>query len=416
MKHRHFLSAAVIGLGLGLGLVPAATPLIPPALAAENSVRPEVGKPLQAAQELIKAQKYRDALAKIHEAEEVGELTPFESGLVDQLRAGAAQGAGDFATAAKAYESLLAAGRGPAATDPLKVTQVITSLYFQAKDFGKAASWAKRYVADGGTDPNVRNLIAQAYYQGEDYPNAVKAVQDQIKAAEQAGQPVPEAPLQILLNSENKLDDKDGYGFALEKLVTYHPKPEYWESLLHRIGARQGFPDRLQLDLDRLAQSVGTLKTTAEVVEFAELALQAGLPGEAKAIIDKGYADGVLGTGADAERHKRLRDLATKKSEEDLKTLAVAEKDAAGQPDGTGLVNTGFDYVGYGQLAKGLPLLEQGIQKGSLKRPDEAKLHLGIAYLLAGQKDKAVATLKTVQSTDPTADLARLWIIKAKES
>ncbi|MGZ5252291.1 MAG: tetratricopeptide repeat protein, partial [Caldimonas sp.] len=39
------------------------------AVQAQESLRPEIGKPLQAAQELIKAQRYKEALGKVREAE-----------------------------------------------------------------------------------------------------------------------------------------------------------------------------------------------------------------------------------------------------------------------------------------------------------------------------------------------------------
>ena len=67
-----------------------------------------------------------------------------------------------------------------------------------------------------------------------------------------------------------------------------------------------------------------------------------------------------------------------------------------------------------GQFDTGLALMEQGIAKGGLRRPDEAKLHLGIAYLSAGQKAKAIQTFRDVGGTDGTADLARLWLIHAQ--
>ena len=57
--------------------------------------------------------------------------------------------------------------------------------------------------------------------------------------------------------------------------------------------------------------------------------------------------------------------------------------------------------------------MEQGIAKGGLNHPDDAKLHLGIAYLWAGKKSDAIKMLKSVQGTDGTSDLARYWIIQA---
>ena len=46
---------------------------------AEEALRADVGKPLQAAQDLMKAGKYKDALARVREAEAAGNRTPNEN-------------------------------------------------------------------------------------------------------------------------------------------------------------------------------------------------------------------------------------------------------------------------------------------------------------------------------------------------
>ena len=58
--------------------------------------------------------------------------------------------------------------------------------------------------------------------------------------------------------------------------------------------------------------------------------------------------------------------------------------------------------------------MDAGIKKGDLKRPDDAKLRLGTALVMAGQKAKGVQVLKGVQGADGTQDLANLWIIFAR--
>ncbi|HEX6705042.1 MAG TPA: hypothetical protein VF169_09800, partial [Albitalea sp.] len=82
--------------------------------------------------------------------------------------------------------------------------------------------------------------------------------------------------------------------------------------------------------------------------------------------------------------------------------------------DGTALVNAGMNLVFAGDKQQGLQLMQQGIAKGNLKRADDARLHLAVAQLVAGEHAKAQATLRAVSGNDGTADLARLWTLYAK--
>jgi tetratricopeptide (TPR) repeat protein len=67
-------------------------------------------------------------------------------------------------------------------------------------------------------------------------------------------------------------------------------------------------------------------------------------------------------------------------------------------------------YSGLGQHDKAIALIQKGIARGDLRNPEDAKLHLGIAYLRAGNKAKAAEAFRSVKGTDGTADLARLWL------
>jgi len=58
--------------------------------------------------------------------------------------------------------------------------------------------------------------------------------------------------------------------------------------------------------------------------------------------------------------------------------------------------------------------MEQALKMGGFKRAEDARLHLGVAQLLAGRKTKAMETLGAVKGTDGTAEIARLWILLAR--
>ena len=77
-------------------------------------------------------------------------------------------------------------------------------------------------------------------------------------------------------------------------------------------------------------------------------------------------------------------------------------------------MNAGLNYVMHGQLEKGLQMMEQALKMGGFKRPEDAKLHFGLAQVLASQKSKGVETLRTVKGNDGTAELARLWVLYAQ--
>ena len=384
----------------------------------KETIRPEVGKPLQAAQELLKAQKPKDALGEIGKADAVPNKTPLESYLVDRMRASAAAAAGDVPMAIQAFEAVIASGRLTPA-EQLPMIQALAGSYYRNKDYPKAIAWAARYYREGGTDPSLRLLLIHSYYQNGEYDAAAQESLADIQADEKGGKPPPEDRLQLLANAYLKLGDTNRYAYALEKLVTYYPKKEYWTDLILRTQKRPTFGERLSLDVMRLRLANGTLETPEEYMELAQMALQAGFPAEAMQVVEKGYEAKLLGMGANADRHKRMRELAQKQLADDRKALAQKKTlDAAlAQKDGIALVDIGYAFVTDGQFDKGLELMERGIAKGvsDAKRPQDAKLHLGVAYYMAGQKDKAAAIFPTVEGVHGAADMGRLWAIRARQ-
>jgi len=404
--------AGAVAAGFGLQMGPDGRPHFASALAQSEPVRPEIGKPLQAARDLIKGQKFKEALAKLREVEAVPNRTPYENFLLEQMRAAAAGPAGDNEQTIKALQALIASGRLSEA-DQAKYAASLASLYYRAKDFANAATWAQRALKGNPNDSTMRELMIQSYFQAGDFATASKEALADIQAAEKAGITPPEAKLQLLANVAARSSgggDKAAYLAALERLVAYYPKREYWADLLRRIESRPGFSNRLSLELYRLRAATKTLSSPNDYTEMAQLALQEQQAAEAKKILDEGFANGVLGKGQEAERQKRLLALATQKAVEAPTDLKTAEADAANNKDGGALVRIGLAYTGLGQYDKGIGLIQQGINKGGLKHKEDANLQLGIALTRAGQKGRAATAFKSVTGTDGVADLARLWM------
>ncbi len=396
-----------------IAIVVACGGLFPVASPAQEGLRPEIGKPLQAAEEMIKRGRYREALAKIHDAEAVGARNANETYLIERMRLAAASGAGDADAAARSFDALSGSGRISGA-DKLKMIESIAGNFYRAQQYAKSMQWSQRYFREGGTSPAIRTMLIQSQYLSGDFAGATKELMVEVQGAERAGAAPAEDRLKLLLNAASKQGDNNAYVFAMEKLVTYYPKKEYWVDLLSRMQRKTNFSDRLSLDAYRLSLATGSMTAPADYMEMAQLALQADLASEGKQVIAKGMSSGALSTGAQADRARRLQVLVDKRLAEATASRVEDEKQALADKTGDALIGVGMNLVYAGQAAKGVQLIQQGIAKGGLKRPEDAKLHLGIAQLAAGDKAKAQATFKTVQGADGTADLARLWTLYAR--
>jgi len=382
----------------------------PPAAAVQGEAfRPAIATPLQAAEQAIRAKKFDEALARIKDAEAVPDRTPSENLAIERMRAIAATGANDIPTATRSFETVIASGKLTPA-DQARMVQVVAQLYFQGKDYPKAATWAARSLKENGPNAEMRWLMVRAQYLSDDCASASRELRSMVDAE---SPPVQER-LQMLATCSTKLGDDAGYTYAQDKFLTYYPSKELWADAIRRVESKPGFPDRLRLDVLRLRRATGTFEGTNAYSAMTQLAMTAALPAEAKKVSDEGFSSGALGAGADADAHKKLRDAAAKAVADDEKQLPQSAKTGAAAKEGTTLVNVGLAYVMMGQYDTGIPLMEQGVAKGGLRQPDDAKLHLGIAYLAAGQKAKAVQAFKEVGGTDGAADLARLWLIQAQ--
>lgn len=381
--------------------------------AAAQAMRPEVAKPLQQAGDLLRAGKAKEALAKVREADAVSGKNAQEQLMIDRMRGSAAQRAGDNNTAIAAFESAMGSGR-LSGGDQAQMAESLAFLYSQTRDFAKSSQWVAKAQQLGNNSASLKQL--QTYLQGQsgDYAAVARDAAAAVSAAEQAGRRPDENDLLRLADAYQRTNNANGQAAALEKLLTHYPKKEYWAVALGRLRSKPGFSDRYALDVFRLKLATGNLATADEYMEMAQLALQAGHAAEGKQVVEKGLAAGALGTGTDAGLHKRLQVMAAKEATEAQADAAKRLAEAKAAKDGNALVQVGSVQASAGQPDSGVALITEGIAKGQLKRPEEAKLRLGLALLQTGKnKAKAQQTLRSVQGTDGAADIGRYWAILA---
>ncbi len=207
--------AGVLALNLGSGVDGS---LGWGAAAAQEKVSPEVGKQLQAVQALLKAGKFKEALAKVRDVEAVSGRNAGENAIMERLRLAAAQGSSEPDTMVRAFEALKGAGRLSGAEN-LQYIEAIAGTYLRVNQNAKALQWSQRYFSEGGTNAAMKQVQTAAQYASGDVGPIIKSTMAEIQAAEKAGQVPSRDKLNLLLNAASRAKDGAAEAYGAEKLL-----------------------------------------------------------------------------------------------------------------------------------------------------------------------------------------------------
>ena len=404
--------SALLACLLAAGLAGAQTAPAPAAAAsapAAPAIRAELRAALLDAQNLLSEKKYGPAKDKMLAANAVADKTPYESFITARVGLAVAIGEDDATSAAKLLEQMLnfnASGAWLTVEETRPLMQAVGVAHYRAKDYAQAAAWMERNVKAGGTELSVRDARIQSYLLAGNLARGSELLNEEVAAAEKAKKAPAQTHLELLAQTLTGMKDTAGSTKALEKLVQYYPSKDHWRNLINRLWGRSDLASRLHLDVFRLAFYVSSPEEASEFSEYIEFAQKASYSAEALRVYDQGASAGLLGT---SDANKKLRAKLSLEAEQDRKSLAADTAAALKKPDGFALFKIGMNLVGMEQFDKGLELMEKAIAKGIPKRPEDARLHLAVAYVQAGQNDKAMQTLTTVSGPEGLDDLVRYW-------
>jgi TolA-binding protein len=399
--------AAIVSLGFaGVSPVHAAD------AKAQNSK--VAGPVLKAAKTALDAKKYQEAIAKAKEAQGLSGKNAYDDHLANEMLYFAYARTQQYADAARVLEATLDSEYLPKSEQPKRLRSLL-QLSYQLKNFDKVISLGERAVKEGFADDEIYTWVGQAYYLKGDYKGAAKFVEGYVASQQKAGKKPKEQTLLLVQSACDKSGDSACRQRVLESLVANYPKSQYWSLLMDAMTRNQSDQsEKVQLQVYRLAVAVDVPLKSKDYTEFAQLALEAGSPGEAQAILEKGFTKKVFTEKRDVERNTRLLENAKKQAATDQSSLEKAARDAASGTSGDKDVSVGLAYLGYQQYDKAVEAINRGLGKPGLQNAAEARLLLGIAELNAGRKDEARKTFKQVKG-DPTLErLANLWSLHSQ--
>ena len=181
--------------------------------------------------------------------------------------------------------------------------------------------------------------------------------------------------------------------------VQAYPSAESWENALAIYETTTQLDEAHKLDLMRLERSVGAL-SAGDYFNFGDIAVRKGFAGEAKAVLDEGFAANKI-KKSDAS-FSQLYTLASQKAKGDRESLPTTPAGAKNP------LVVGDAWYGYGDFAKAADFYRAALAQSDADK-SLVNLHLGMALARQGDKAGATAALKAVTGTN--ADLAKYWLL-----
>jgi len=357
---------------------------------------------LKALEKAVKAKDNVAYPAALAAAQAVA-TTPDDKYVVSKFRLEHGLNTNDAAEQMAAIEATIASGSA-SPTELPNLHQSIGILAFNGGDWQKSHDAFARAVELNPNNLDAVVNLALAKMKLRKGPEALPLLERAIAATKAAGKPVPEAWYRNALQIAYETRRPQALALSREVLAAY-PSPENWRNALVVYRDTIRADDGASLDVLRLMRAAKVMQQKNEYYDLAMSLNDAGLPGEAKAVLEEGVRANVARTTDST--YQRVMPLVTSRIGEDRASLPALETKAMAAANGTLALKTADAYFGYGDYAKAIALYRAALSKGSIDA-NVANTRLGMALAMSGDRPGAEAAFKAV--TGPRADLAALWL------
>ena len=248
-------------------------------------------------------------------------------------------------------------------------------------------------------------LLAQGYYQVKNYNAALQNVETAIAMHEGEGKLPKEQWYNLARFLYFDKNDIDNALSTLYTLIEYYPKKQYWVQASHLYGEKKNEPK--QLAMMETAYLQGLLDKSSEVVQVAYLYLNAEVPYPAAQVMEQGFKDELV---EEKSKNYELTGSAWRQAQEVAKAIPNMEKAAELSDKGELYTRLGNVYLDSDEHKKAIGAVKKGLAKGGVKRPDSARLVLGMAHFNLGDYNSAKKAFRDAAKDERSEKYARQWI------
>lgn len=370
-----------------------------------QALRPEVLRQVRSAQDAFAAKQYERAMSTVNEVLNNQTLTDYERGTSLRVRAAIASMMGNLDLAIDSLEAALVSN-SVVGKEKISLLEVLVSLVKKKNDFQRMVKWSRVYIAEGGPQSSMRNLLIQSLASQAEHRQVIDEVQRFMIADSKEQQKTGELELRAMAIAYKNLKDEAGYTATIKKLQTLYPSKVYLKEAVGSIAIQSGFNSRWSLDLYRLLDEADCLDDEESFLEMINHAMKAGLPAEAQRILDKGFAAGLLGKGDRATAHAKLRGDVLNKVREDEKVTALLLKSPQ---TSNSWISVAEFYFSRQEWDLAHTAFTNAASMGQVRRENEMWLHDGIALIKLGKKEEALQSFEKVQRDESAIEIAWLW-------
>jgi hypothetical protein len=360
-----------------------------------------IAKEIAATQKAMQANQWAEALKDLEAAEGKPGQTTFDKKTVAEFKGICYVRLNNLKAAQTAYEQALATG-GYTADELPKTYRLLFQLAANNKADAKAIEYGKQAADAGAATDDDLLIMSQLYYQEKDCKNSGVWGDKAIAAFKKSGQPPKEVLFQLKLQCASDANDTNGMKASLYDLIRLTNKTSYWNNLI-RLERQDERDDHNTLMIYRIMYDTNSMNADTDYIEMAQLLGDAGLPGEAQAVLDKAMSSGVV-KDEHKERTTRLLAALKARADSDKKGLPALDAEATKNPAGQLDMKLGEVYFGAGDYQNAATAINRGIGKGQIKQLDEAYVYLGRAQAAlknSAEAKKAFSQLKTVPNISP---------------
>jgi tetratricopeptide (TPR) repeat protein len=311
----------------------------------------------------------------------------------------------DYAGALRSYEKVVSQPDIPLAME-INTRFTIAQLYFVQEDWQKGINaLLKWFSMTDKPNANAYILLAQGYYQVKDYDKALVNVKKAISMTKENGKVPKEQWYNLARFLYFEKNDVKNTVLTLEELLQYYPKKDYWVQLSHMYGEQK--KETQQLAAMETAYVQNMLDKDSEQVTMAYLYLNAEVPYKAAKVMDKGLGNNTI---EGKSKNWELTGNAWRQAQELEKAIPAMEEAAAKSDKGELYARLGNVYLDSDEYKKAITAINKGLSRGGVKRPDTARLVLGMAYFNIGEYEKAREAFIAAGKDERSEAYATQWI------